>query len=227
MDARWRQTFLAWAETTDHRAAVAAAQGIITKALAETRPYLSFSGGKDSTVMLHLVMQYDTNIYVYHRYDRAGLHKYEREVINIAETIGAKNLHVFDYWQDTRPLEGDIAVELQSKGYNATFVGLRKEESARRRRRIKANNYLILGFKEWWPLADWRWLDIWAYVISNNLPYVSLYDERAPLLGWDKVRFSTFFDRDLDSIGTAAVDGLLNWRDKYGDARRQEKFSRE
>lgn len=219
MDEKWRKTFLAWAETDDHQRVIEQAQKVIRQALSQSKPYLAFSGGKDSTVMLHLVLQFQPDIYVYHRYDRAGLEKYEKEVQDIAKHLGA-NIHTFDYWQDGRPFEGDISKELQDMGYNAAFIGIRAEESKWRARRIKNSIFLVEGFREWFPLAQWRFLDVWAYIVKHNIPYCSIYDERVPIVGYERARFSTFFDPDLDYIGVSCLDGLLNWRERYGDNRR-------
>jgi len=41
-------------------------------------------------------------------------------------------------------------------------------------------------------IADWTWLDVWVYIISNNLPYLLYYDDYGEIVGWDRVRLSTF-----------------------------------
>ena len=53
---------------------------------------------------------------------------------------------------------------------------------------------------------------IWAYLVSNNVPYLSLYDSRAELVGYDKVRFATLFDPEMADLGAESVDNVLHWR---------------
>jgi 3'-phosphoadenosine 5'-phosphosulfate sulfotransferase (PAPS reductase)/FAD synthetase len=56
-----------WAEMDVHKTKVEEARQIIAKALAtHQKPYVAFSGGKDSTCMLHLVLQQKPDIMVYH-----------------------------------------------------------------------------------------------------------------------------------------------------------------
>jgi 3'-phosphoadenosine 5'-phosphosulfate sulfotransferase (PAPS reductase)/FAD synthetase len=69
-------------------------------------------------------------------------------------------------------------------------------------------------FREFWPLQDWTYMDVWAYIISNNLSYPSVYDKYAELDGWDKVRFHSFFDPSMDKFGRSNVDGVLLWKFK-------------
>lgn len=51
--------------------------------------------------------------------------------------------------------------------------------------------------------------DIWAYIVTNNLPYCSHYDRYGALLGIEQVRMSTFFDPEFDKFGAGNLDGIL------------------
>ena len=62
---------------------------------------------------------------------------------------------------------------------------------------------------ECYPLANLTARDIWAYIVSNNLPYCSHYDRYGALLGIEQVRMSTFFDPEFDMLGASNIDGLL------------------
>lgn len=53
---------------------------------------------------------------------------------------------------------------------------------------------------------------MWAYVVVNGLPYLSLYDERAELVGYDRARFTTLFDPEFADVGAESVDNVLHWR---------------
>lgn len=93
---------------------------------------------------------------------------------------------------------------VREKKLEVALVGLRKEESLRRRRKMRKQPK-----GEFYPLANWGWKDVWAYIISNNLPYPKLYDVYGPILGWDKARFVTFFDPEFNHLGAANLDGFF------------------
>jgi 3'-phosphoadenosine 5'-phosphosulfate sulfotransferase (PAPS reductase)/FAD synthetase len=227
MEKVYRDGFLAWAGTTAHRNVVEQAKEIIIAGLAKyRRTYVSFSGGKDSLAMLHLILAYDSEIMVMH-WDY-GPYFMPRPVLS--ETLAlADKLNVclrvetspqyeqlgrqaFNIWG--RDFLAKLTPILRQDGYEAVFVGLRAEESLGRRRRLLAGRSLG-AMPEMWPLMYWRWQDVWAYLLSCDLPYHPHYDWYGPLVGWDKVRFSTFFDRQQNYLGCANVDGMLMWRHRY------------
>lgn len=118
-------------------------------------------------------------------------------------------------------LLGRIAVlcvvpRLAAEGYDLAFVALRAEESVKRRLRIRAGRSLG-PITECWPLASWSWRDVWAYIVTNDLPYLSLYDARAGLVGYDRARFTTLFDPEFADVGAEAVDNVLHWRWRHDD----------
>jgi len=220
-----------YAETSEFRAKLIEAQQIISKAL-ETynKPYVSYSGGKDSLVVLHLVLQQAPNILVFHwDYGRYYIPRpIEKEILEIAYSVGVKNLKVATsplYRKLKRKainvlgreLFGRVIPQLKQEGYDAVFLGLRKEESIKRKLRITRG--IFYDLPEVWPIQNWSWKDVWSYIFSRQLPYLSVYDVYAPLIGWDKVRFVTLFDPEFDKLGTSNVDSLLMWRFKHDDLR--------
>ena len=94
-------------------------------------------------------------------------------------------------------------------GYNLQFIGLREEESLKRRRKINSKPFRCDRIIECYPLHRLSWKDVWAYIISNDLPYLKIYDVYAKLLGYDKVRFATFFDPEFDKLGASNIDGVI------------------
>ena len=53
-------------------------------------------------------------------------------------------------------------------------------------------------------------MDVWAYIVSNGMHYLSIYDKYAKVLGWDKARFTMLFSRGLMHMGGSYyVDGVL------------------
>ncbi|MGB9835033.1 MAG: phosphoadenosine phosphosulfate reductase family protein [bacterium] len=221
----WKQVFKDWAQTESHQNAVRNSREIISQALSvHSRPYIAYSGGKDSTCMLHLVLKQAPDIMVLH-WDYGPYYiprDLEREFIRNARIIGARNIRV-ESSPAYRKLKrhainvlgreylGRLVPQLVQEGYDLAFVGLRKEESPKRRRRINSGRS-ITAIEEVWPLADWTWKDVWAYIFANQLPYPSVYDTYGPVVGWDRVRLTTFFDPEFDKLGASNVDGVLSWR---------------
>lgn len=215
-----RETFLLHAETAEHRARVAASEKIIKDCLSSSvRPYVAYSGGKDSTAVLHMVLRQKPGVMVWHwDYGPEFVpREYERESVDIARWMGASNIRLDStpdqvrggdngsWW---RSFAGHIK-GLREEGFDLVFLGVRGEESGKRRRRLSAGRPGIGIVRECCPLADWSWMDVWAYIVSHGLRYHRVYDLYAPLLGWDKARFASFYDNTLDKIGMPNVDGVL------------------
>ncbi len=222
MDNKWKQTFLLHSQTEEFSEKVKVAEGIITDALKRSsKPYIAFSGGKDSTCMAHLIIRQNPNVMVHHwDYGKYMPRYLEDETIKNARMLGVKSLRVETsekYNTDNigpvwySEFFGRILPQYKKEGFDAVFVGLRGEESSRRRRRLRAGKSLS-AMPEIWPLAKWSWVDVWAYTVKHNLPYISVYDIYARVVGWDRVRFSTFFDPEFDKLGCSNLDGMLLWR---------------
>lgn len=223
MDERWRQAFLERSRTPDHRRAVREAEDIIRGALERAqRPYVAFSGGKDSTVMMHMVLQQRPSTMVLHwDYGRAYIPDLiHAEILAIAASMGARlRLETSPLYEEQgrqavgvlgKHMIGWLLPKLAREGYDVSFVGIRSAESGKRRRRIAAGKSLSV-IKEYWPVASWSWLDVWAYIVGHDLPYLSIYDQTAPVIGYDQVRFCTLFDPEFTRMA-GALDGVLHWR---------------
>lgn len=225
---RWRPVLSAWAKTNEHQQEVTKAKRIVHDALVRSRrPYVAFSGGKDSTCLLHLVLQQAPDVTVLHwDYGPYYVPRWlETEFLDNARRVGARNL-----WVETSPeylrlkraainilgreYLGKVVLRLKQEGYDLAFVGLRAEESLKRRRRIVRGESLTC-IKECWPIARWSWKDVWAYIIAHGLPYASVYERYAQVVGLEHVRLTTFFDPEFAKIGAANLDGVLMWRDRH------------
>lgn len=211
MSETWRKTFSLWAKTHSYLELVTETRMQLYDVTRKNRCYVAFSGGKDSTVMLHLALQCQKNIPVLHwDYGVFMPRDIEREVQDNMKNIGAEKVTVKKWLSGKESLRfnqifyGVTREFIRENNLDIALVGLRSEESFKRKRKIKR---CVKG--EVYPLADWGWRDVWAYIISNNLPYSKVYDVYAPLLGWDKARFSTFFDSEFDHIGASTVDGFF------------------
>ncbi len=208
-----KEISLAWAETAEFRNKVKKAKDIIkSKLKLSGKKYIAYSGGKDSAVLLHLILQFDKKILVYHYYREKYMPaKFEKETIFIAKKIGAENFFIVKGADTYKTLFGKIIPELYEKGYRYSFIGLRKDESINRRNRIKANRSLS-KIIEVWPIQDFNWLDVWAYLFKNKVPIHSAYKIYGPVIGWDQVRFVNFFNPKHDIYGSPNIDEMLLWK---------------
>jgi 3'-phosphoadenosine 5'-phosphosulfate sulfotransferase (PAPS reductase)/FAD synthetase len=218
-----RQTFRLHAETDEYCGRIEAAKKTITEALSRAKkPYVAFSGGKDSTVMLSMALGFNPMIQVEHWYfgEYYFPRELEEEVLRIARKVGSRNLRVDTsekYNSSKRSSKniffpaffGGVQKDLIRQGYDLALIGLRAQESAKRRRKtlepIRWNGVMW----ECYPLQSLTARDVWAYIITNNLPYCSHYDRYGALLGVENVRMSSFFDPEFDKLGASNVDGLL------------------
>lgn len=225
MTDHWRDTFLTWAESAEFAGHLKEAQREIRRALEDaSRPLVAYSGGKDSTAMMHLVLSEKPSCEVLHwdygpYYIPRPIHE---EIMHIAESMGARvRLETSPLYLRLkrqainvmgRELIQKLLPRLVEEGFDLEFVGLREEESLKRQRRIRRGEMLCSGLLENWPLRRWRWLDVWAYLVSRDVPYLSLYDSRAALVGYEQARFTTLFDPEFADLGADSVDNVLHWR---------------
>jgi len=230
MEKKWRETFLSWAKTDIFQQRVAESRKTIFDALKKyKKAYISFSGGKDSTCVLHLVLQQKPDILVVH-WDFGPFfipREIEGEIQKNMRILGARNIRI-ETSQKYKELKrkarnvlgvdflGKFSLKVRKKGFRAVFLGLRKEESSSRKLRITHGKNLT-SLQELCPIQNWKWLDVWAYIVSNDLPYLSHYDRYASIVGWDRARFTTFFDPEFDKFGCRNVDGVLMWQFKHYD----------
>ena len=225
MTGKWRKTFSLYGGLSIFKNKVEQAEIMINDVLRNyNKPYIAFSGGKDSTCMLHLILEQNPDIMVlYWDYGKYYIpRKINCEIKENAKKLGAKNLRVetsIKYEKLKRQAKNILGEDLikgllprlKDERYDASFIGLRKEESLKRKIRIQAGRSLS-EIKEIFPIADWTWMDVWAYIISNHLPYLSHYDLYGPIIGWNKVRMTTFFDPEFDKYGCSNIDGVLMWK---------------
>lgn len=185
MDDAERLMFEGWAALPQFKRKVEQAKAVIQEALAIATAYVACSWGKDSIALMHLCQQAQTDIPVisFGHPDRELISNYA-DVEQRYCDLFAPNLITIELVGDHVPLKVQQAKIWQQ--YPVALVGLRKEES--KNRSIVLTQYgLIHQFQtgdrsgSWraCPLGWWDWKDVWAYIVVNDLPYLSAYD-RAP-----------------------------------------------
>ena len=162
-------------------------------------PCVAFSGGKDSTVLLHLVRNIKNDVTAmfsddeYHLPETIDLINNTDNLIKIASHV--QHTDWFWSWEkkDNLPndvewieTKGDASTEWAKKnGYDGMAVGLRSEENFYRRIAIRKHGKLFFVKKKqlWqcWPLADWKVEDVWTAIVGYNIPYNKAYDKLSSL----------------------------------------------
>lgn len=212
MNEIFKKTFMLWAKTSGYRNLVTKTRANIYDATRKYRCYVAFSGGKDSTVLLHLALQSQPEIPVFHwDYGMFMPREVEVEIQDNMAKLGAKNVYIEKRVSERKACKFGyqgffMAVHKFIHDFNLemALIGLRAEESLKRRRKTRTPPRC-----ECYPLSGWGWRDVWAYIVSNNLPYPRLYDVYGPLLGYDRARFVTFFDEEFAHLGSTGLDGYF------------------
>lgn len=186
------------ARTPGFAARVDRARAIVAQALALEKacaPYVAFSAGKDSTVVLHLVREQAPDAPAVFADDEWNL----PETLDlVARTPGCARIasrvwHAdwFTSWESGEDIPaGTVWVDAprrdglqtygRGQGYDLAFIGLRREESAHRRIHLRKYGPLYFAASDdFWhcnPIHDWSWRDVWAYIVSRQLDYNRAYD---------------------------------------------------
>lgn len=101
--------------------------------------------------------------------------------IHSIETMYPKRFHKFNLWvgQNLKKL----------KGTSVSIIGLRAEESPDRRFVMFGEDSELFWIRrkntphKAYPIIDWRYTDVWKYLIENNLKYNKVYDKMYMLGG--------------------------------------------
>lgn len=154
--------------------------------------YVAFSGGKDSTCVLDLVNSIMPNCGILYVDEEWLLPETEEYLQRQAERFGSRfhrirkrdqHAEFFTAWENDdevwtgKNVTGRYA---EMHGWQGAFLGLREEESGKRRVHLRTGGRLFFnqGRQIWQcnPIAGWTWQDVWAYIYSRGLDYNHAYD---------------------------------------------------
>lgn len=184
------------------QARVAKALGVIEEAAKKGRIGISFSGGKDSLVVLDLVRRvvpdapaafFDSGCEYRWTYETVA--RFGAKVIKPQMSL-LEMCRYGGYWGYATPV--DAAAEFDffaflvsepsarfvaEEGLSVIALGLRGQESSGRRASANARGelYYVQSEGVWHlcPLAHWTFDDVWAYIADRGLDYNEVYDRMA------------------------------------------------
>lgn len=196
-----KNTGLIWAKMEQYQRKKSATSEIIGEMLkAAQKPYIAFSCGKDSSVLADLILRQNPKIKM--RFISSGetrlIHniddvieyfkqKYEADIeeINIDRIFG-KGWECATFDEQRKAGRRDIQ-SIDNSGYDAVFMGLRKQESRGRAITLRmckteglppgTYKYKEREYYRFCPIMDWRTEDIAAYIAENSLPVLDWYNK--------------------------------------------------
>lgn len=198
MNDNLRLRFQLWAKTRQHLWRVKVAHERITRWLEKVRnPYIAFSTGKDSTCILRLAREQFPNApAVYFDADcafpesKAMLEQISNIIIFPTDEPLLTTFHRFGGFDAGPEMEretmrttvyGPIKRLIVQFGFDGVVYGLRSEENPGTRGRLAEKRGAIFQYKrdDLWacqPIHDWSYNDVWAFIVSHDLPYCGVYD---------------------------------------------------
>ncbi len=193
-----RLRFELWARLAPHKLRVESARKTVAKWLSMVnKPYIAFSGGKDSTCILHLVREQRPDIPAVYLDadccfpeirqlldDTPNLINYPTDepfLVTLARYgFGAEEASRLDRATMQSTVWGPIKRLIADYGFDGVCYGLRSEESWGRRLHARYRGRIFVyhrdGLIGCQPITEWSYNDVWAYIVANNLPYAGTYD---------------------------------------------------
>jgi len=172
-------------------------------------PYVSLSGGKDSTVVYDLALNGIGNLPAVWSDDEWWLPETLEYIQRLQKARhDVRQIRTNDQHTEWLHIAGDydgIPDYAARQGWNMALLGLRQEESNIRRMHLRQHGSIFFAQsdKMWHcnPIHNWTWKDVWAYIISNNIDYNHAYD-RLEEIGVEPER---------QRIGPLAVERVLGY----------------
>ncbi|RAP49677.1 MAG: hypothetical protein BZ138_07440 [Methanosphaera sp. rholeuAM270] len=205
MDRRTKEAFLMHTRRKEYKQRIHRAREIMHDCYEVFNPYVSYSGGKDSTVIVHMALQEDPDAEIWHwdYGDELMPREYEKEAIENLKQMGVKHITVdkrkgskHNTHSGYKQFFSQIEKNKEKYGWDVGIVGVRQAESISRK-----NRYTRDFLQECcYPIRELTVEDVWGYILEHDLPYHSTYELQGEYFGWEKVRFVTFDDPEFEQI---------------------------
>ncbi|MDD2263230.1 MAG: phosphoadenosine phosphosulfate reductase family protein [Clostridia bacterium] len=221
MPDEWREMFEMWADLPEYADRIKKAENNIRQILITEWPVVLYSGGKDSLVLLHMVMKQNDHVPVYYSdsgYDYTSQQikmpkQMTDDILKIGREAGAKILYSCGHRDpNSRRFFGNLFRVMKKHECTVELLGIRGGESSMRDARVKGPLVRMEGNRRVaFPLRNLDWRDIWAYLVINNIRYLDYYDKYAAVEGgYDKVRLTSRFSRGMiHKGGSYYIDGVM------------------
>lgn len=199
----WVETAATHARTRSHARRIDAARRVLDGVLTNTPDAaVSWSGGKDSTVMTHLAcVLHGAPWKVYSEKDDLDFPG-EREYVESLSRAWGLDIEILTppfscaQWIADHAAEMHVGEDIHARAarlskaafyplieasnarHDCTLLGLRTEESAIRRHvRISKGLHYRLANGRWraLPIADWPAIDVYAYAVSHGIDLLPVY----------------------------------------------------
>jgi 3'-phosphoadenosine 5'-phosphosulfate sulfotransferase (PAPS reductase)/FAD synthetase len=194
MDAMTRMRWRLRASMPEYRRHVSYAVAAIHAAQRAARMVVSWSTGKDSTAMTHLVRSLYTDTPIMIQFDDCDwptkrayadrvaatqgwdVHRVEPE-FSVWERMRAGKIGEDEFCSQSHSLTQDaflkpLAAQQQALGCNGVYMGLRAEESKARNAHLRSRGELYQVKSGEWrccPLARWTSEDVFAYLTEHGV----------------------------------------------------------
>lgn len=149
-------------------------------------PYVAWSTGKDSTACVGLAraiknivavnldngVELPDNAKVLKQVDNVLVYHAEHLFLDLMDQYG---------FESPKLRKSNFVKEFEQKyNFDGVIVGLRRDESAVRKRYLKGSIYQRKdGFWVCLPIIDWSINDVFAYLITNDLPIHEMYTKKS------------------------------------------------
>lgn len=200
MNEQFRYQCELWTQLPGFARQARRSEELVTRMLDKAeKPYIAFSTGKDSVCMADLVWRqrddvpavyfdaecaFPESIAVLERYEAAGkpIIRWPCEpILDTMERIGGPSSDRCEAETMRSTVYRPIKSLLEKYEFNGVFLGLRDEESPGRANLSKFRGQLFWqkrdGLWECLPIARWTYLDVWAYILENEIDYCAVYDK--------------------------------------------------
>lgn len=223
MPIRTQKAYMMHSRTKEYKNNIRKAEENLKKIFDDEllEPVLEYSGGKDSIVLCSLALQLDPSWHVwnfhpgYAHSTRTYLRSEEihNEIMKTLTTLPVPPSHVH---VDNKPPTDKKELEkyrlydyfdclfryMDEHELSVELLGIRGQESITRKHRVKQplihmEGERIVSF----PIRHLTTDDVWAYIISNDIYYVSHYDRYASTYGYYECRFTSHYNENEVSNG--------------------------